>query len=395
MTNKPGYEFKNLTKAQQDCLSLIESLGIYELRALARVFGDNSPTILKRNDHIKIVMDKIISGEDLKPIPLRQGRPYKELSNIEGILAGLSQITGKDYVSVTNSPRNLHTGKKIVTFNQVEDEVVKQKLFPIEVRGVLFDRNETEFFLTNEDNGKTVLVKKDENSQLKPYDYITGTAIVMNSNKEYLVDSIKTVNFKPYKNYVDSSNPYEQSVPTETLKLGNKEFVLGSRYIVENCKFSDGDEKLKQLLKTLNENKIATIAFIPNVLFENFASIKKIGFNNVFISRYDDRPFTINETLNTFIENVKRLQEQGLKLALFVEDITTIANAVDYANKNNTKALMGHTETTVELIKQLMMLAKSGGKDKNTTIFTTADQADLFDQLFVSSVYKISKKIAL
>ena len=77
----PVYDYKNLTKQQQDCLGVIESLGIYELRALARVFGDNSPTTLKRNDHIKIVMDKIISGEDLKPIPLRQGRPYLLVSS--------------------------------------------------------------------------------------------------------------------------------------------------------------------------------------------------------------------------------------------------------------------------------------------------------------------------
>ena len=63
MAKKPGYSFENLTKEQQSCLSLIESLGIYELRALARVFGDNSPTTLKRDDHIKIVMNKIISKE--------------------------------------------------------------------------------------------------------------------------------------------------------------------------------------------------------------------------------------------------------------------------------------------------------------------------------------------
>ena len=126
MAKENAYEFNNLTKAQQDCLSLIESLGIYELRALARVFGDNSPTTLKRNDHISIVMNKIISGEDLKPIPLRQGRPYKELSNIEGILAELSQITGKDYSLKSSQQRGTNRLQKVVTFRQLEDDVVKQ-----------------------------------------------------------------------------------------------------------------------------------------------------------------------------------------------------------------------------------------------------------------------------
>ena len=80
MTKKSGYNFNNLTKTQQNCLSLIESLGIYELRALARIFGGNSPTTMKRNDHIQTIMEKIISGDDIRPIPLRQGRPYKEES---------------------------------------------------------------------------------------------------------------------------------------------------------------------------------------------------------------------------------------------------------------------------------------------------------------------------
>ena len=86
MTKAPSFDKKCLNETQQQCLDVIESLGIYELRALARVFGDSSPTTLKRADHIKIIMEKIISGEKLRPIPLRQGRPFKELSNIEGIL---------------------------------------------------------------------------------------------------------------------------------------------------------------------------------------------------------------------------------------------------------------------------------------------------------------------
>ena len=30
MSKKPNYEYKDLTKSQQDCLSVIEGLGIYE-----------------------------------------------------------------------------------------------------------------------------------------------------------------------------------------------------------------------------------------------------------------------------------------------------------------------------------------------------------------------------
>ena len=72
--------FEGLTPPQQKCLTVIQSVGIYELRALARVFGESSPTTLRRNEQIEYIMNVIISGKDLKPIPLRQGRPYKELT---------------------------------------------------------------------------------------------------------------------------------------------------------------------------------------------------------------------------------------------------------------------------------------------------------------------------
>lgn len=398
MAKQNAYEFNNLTKAQQDCLSLIESLGIYELRALARVFGDNSPTTLKRNDHISIVMNKIISGEDLKPIPLRQGRPYKELSNIEGILAELSQITGKDYSLKSNQQRGTNRLQKVVTFRQMEDDVIKKKLFPIKVKGILCERNEKEFFFYNQHNSEKkgfVLVKKNMDTRLKPYDYVVGTAVIMNEEKDYILDSIEYLNFQNYQNYQDITNEYEQTVPTQKLVFENNEIVLGSRYMLKQGKFIDNIDKFKNLLKKLNENKIITLGIIPNVMFEDQEAIKSLGFNNMFILNYNDRPLSAYETMLMVIEHIKRLQQQGLRVALFVQDITTLANDIDFAFKTNTKVLMGHTENAVDIIKQLMILAKAGGEHKHTTIFTTLDESDMFDQMYVSAVYKVSKKIEL
>ncbi len=394
MAKKTAYEFKNLTKSQQDCLSLIETLGIYELRALARVFGDNSPTTLKRDDHINIVMNKIISGEDLKPIPLRQGRPYKELSNIEGILAELSHITGKDYSLAANQQKNISSVPKFVTFKQVEDEVFQKKLYPIEARGVLYERNEKEFVFLNQDNHKNVLVKKDLDTRLKPYDYVVGTAVIMNEDKEYMLDEIKYINFQPVKSYKETINKYgDPAQPSKKIKLDGKEILLGSRYLIEESKFTDNIEKTKKMLKELKAQNIITLGLIPNVMQEDLLTMQQLGFSNLFIMKYDERPFESYEILRVFVEYVNRLQDMGFSLAIFVQDLTTLANAVDFAYKNNVKAFMGHTEIAVESIKQLMLLAKNGGENKTTTLFTTLDEADMFDQMYVSSVYKVSKKL--
>lgn len=394
MSNKNTYQFNNLTKAQQDCLALIDTLGIYELRALARVFGDNSPTTLKRNDHISIIMNKIIAGDDLKPIPLRQGRPYKELSNIEGILAELSQITGKEYSLNAVSTRSA-SSPKTVTFRQMEENIIKQKLNPVEIKGVLWDRNDKEFYIHTPDD-KLVLVRKDVDSRLKVYDYVVGTAIMMNNNNEYILDSISSINYQDAKSYTDNFEPYAKDIiPTQKLDFEGKQILLGSRYVVKISNFIEDLDKTKNLVKCLKNQGIITVGIIPNVMPEQELTVQEIGFDKVFSISYNRKAALVNEIFSLFMHHIDRLQQLGKNIAIFVEDVVTLTNAIDYTFKNNPKSLMGHTEIAVETVKKLMMLAKASADGKSTTLFVTFDQPDMFDQMYISSVYKVSKKIDL
>lgn len=394
MSNKNTYQFDNLTKAQQDCLALIDTLGIYELRALARVFGDNSPTTLKRNDHISIIMNKIIAGDDLKPIPLRQGRPYKELSNIEGILAELSQITGKEYSLNAVSTRSA-SSPKTVTFRQMEENIIKQKLNPVEIKGVLWDRNDKEFYIHTPDD-KLVLVRKDVDSRLKVYDYVVGTAIMMNNNNEYILDSISSINYQDAKSYTDNFEPYAKDIiPTQKLDFEGKQILLGSRYAVKISNFIEDLDKTKNLVKCLKNQGIITVGIIPNVMPEQELTVQEIGFDKVFSISYNRKAALVNEIFSLFMHHIDRLQQLGKNIAIFVEDVVTLTNAIDYTFKNNPKSLMGHTEIAVETVKKLMMLAKASADGKSTTLFVTFDQPDMFDQMYISSVYKVSKKIDL
>ncbi len=391
--SKPTYEYKNLTKEEQSCLSLIESLGIYELRALARVFGDASPTTIKRNDHITIVMDKIISGEELKPIPMRQGRPYKELSNIEGILAQLSQITGRDYTLKTIQQSTVSAKPKAVSFKQVEKEILQKKLCPIECQGIIKENDDKNLYFINQNNGKQILVPKNLDERLQKGDFVSGTAVIMNAEKQYTLDQIKKINYEPAANYKVTNGEYVLDVPT--VKLADTDIILGGRYVINQEKFTNNAQKIENLLKKLKKDGIITLACIPNVMYEDFIELQSLGFNNTFLIKYDNKPFEMYEIVNTFIEHITHLQELGKNIAIFVQDFSTLANGIDFAFKNNTKALMGHTEMAVETIKNLVRLAKAGQMHKHTTLFTTFDNSDMFDQTYVSCVYKVSKKIEL
>lgn len=388
MPKRTSYE--NLTKIQEACLNRIDTLGIYELRALARVFGDTSPTTSKRDDHIHIIMDKIISGEDLKPIPLRQGRPYKELCNIDGILQELSQITGKDYTFKNNSVKATKSPAKTVTFKQVEEEIVARHLDPIEVCGIIFEKNENELFLFNDKTGDPILVKRESHPKIDVYDYITGSAVIMNTDKQYILNKIDTINFKPISQYSTDFANDDIIVPNKMINLNSSELLLGTRYLVNHAKFVDFANDLKNNVKILQNEGVKCIALVPNVFAEDRALINSIGFDNTFLISYDESIQRFAETINIFINHIKRLQEIGVRTAIFVQDIVTIANSIDINYKLNPKEILNHTEEATQSIKEIVTLAKAC-KTFETTLFITYDKIDNDDPLYMTYVYKVCK----
>lgn len=387
--SKQQITYDGLTSAQQKSLNLIQSVGIYELRALARVFGEPSPTTLRRNEQIKYIMDVIISGKDLKPIPLRQGRPYKELSNIEPILEELSEITGKDYTLKKNQEKTARTYGKVFTFKQVEQKTVEQKLFPIKVKGVVLTNPDKSLYLLN-DNNLPVLVKNFD--KVNEFDYIAGSAVIMNESHEYILDNIETINFVDYKDYAPKGVEFTPTLPSSSVKVGKTEIKLGSRYVLNQPKLTEPN--LKTLLSVLKKNRIVTIALASNVLYEDSIALSNMGFDNIFLLKYDDEPKTYDDKMNMFIANIKRLQQVGTNMAIFVQDIVTIAHTLDANYKNSPKTYFNHTEETASTIKEIVMLAKCN-VENTSTLFITNEESDNLDALYSTCINKVSNKIQL
>lgn len=369
------YDKSKLTKEQKQCLSLVESLGIYELRSLSRIFGGNSPTTQKRNDHIKVVMDKIIAKEEIEPFQRKTGRPYKEIDSIAGVLDELSHITGMDYTQKTFK-------QKKITFNQIDEEIFSQNLFPIQVKGIVLSNENNDLYLVNQYNNTLVLIDKKFANSLTPYDFVCGTAVVMNSKKEYILTEIKEVNFK---------NKKTSSV--KNFSYNKKTFPLGSRYRFENMtRFSDSEKSIKNLVEELNSNGIITVAIIPNVVDEEKLSLQLIGFDCLICFDITETAGNIYDTIYNTIEFLKKQKNINKNICFFVEDPVTLANFVDYYYRNGIKCFMNHTEQVANFVREFSKLAKTED-EKTFTIFSTCDAADMNDQLFVSVIYKNYKQI--
>ena len=381
MTKRNEYAFENLNATHKECLSLVESLGIYELRALARVFGGNSPTTLKRSDLIAAVMEKIISGQEIRPLPLRQGRPHKELNNIDGILEELAKITGVDYTMKSGKTQ----AKKQITFNQVEEKIFSQNLFPIKAKGIVLQNDDGSFYFLNQYNNRYVLIKDSLCKNLCEFDFIEGEAVVMNAEKEYILNKITNVNHIAQKDY----NGKAKKVKNGQFAYGSKSYPIGSRYRFENLtKFENNAKDIKKLTESLRNSGVATLAILPNVTDESMMDVQSLGFDNLLAFSMTENAEEIYQNIIYAIEYVRRQMEIGGVVAIFVQDPVTLANLIDYCFKNNAKGFMGHTDNVAELAREISSLITG-----QNTIFSTSDQVDLFDPLFVSLIYKNYKAI--
>lgn len=370
MTKKIGYKFENLTKGQDACLSLVESLGIYELRALARVFGDNTPTKLRREEHIVLIMNKIISGEELRPIPLRQGRPYKELSNIEGILRELSELSGHDY-TILGKQKTAYSTAKPISFKQVEESVLLKKQTPIPAKGFVCGGKSDNLFFYNQNNCTFTLVSDKLSGNLSNLDFVEGQSFVMNDNNEQMLCKIDKIN------YVDI---YGKGKPANV-----DTSLLGRKYRLNFTNFIENSDKIKSLIKKYQSAGIKTIAIVPNVFDEDVATVNSLGFDSALIFKYSDVLDNSASIYLSILDFVRTQQKMGINYAIFVQDPVSIMNNLDFIFSSEQKVFMNHAKSTVSFFKEL-------GTLPNTTIFTTFEQTDLMDLLYVSLIYKAFKQ---
>lgn len=373
---KSQYDETKLTKEQKQCLNLVESLGVFELRALARVFGGNSPTTQKRQDHIKIIMDKIIAKEEINSFSHKIGRPYKEIESISGVLDELSHITGVDYTQKS-------VKQKKITFNQVENEVLSQQLFPIQAKGIVLSNEGNELYFVNQYNNKIILIDKKFASKINKNDFVEGVAVVMNSKNDYLLTEISDVNFSKRK----------KSASFKEFSFKKKNNPLGQRYRFENTsKFVDNEKEIKTLVDNFKKNGVITIAVVPNIAEEETLSLQLIGFDCLVGFNVSQNAGQIYDAILNTLDFSKKMQKDGKSVALFLQDPVTLANYVDYFQRTGIRCFMGHTESVANIVREISKLIKIDG-EKSFTCFSTFDSVDTNDQLFVSIIYKGFKQI--
>ena len=174
----------------------IKSLGIYELRAVARSFGIPSPTTKKREQLIELIIEQLKSGNKTETnLPTKQGRPYKKLLNIDSILNSIKNLDYENQIKTIKSYEDvLEFHQKIPTIDNFSLNIL------VNVKGVVRKSNEV-YFIDQSTSSPIYIDDMTKFRKITEGDFIEGVAIKTNIDDHAYLKSITKINNESTDDY--------------------------------------------------------------------------------------------------------------------------------------------------------------------------------------------------
>ena len=370
-------EFNNAD--MQKKIEIVRSLGIYELRGLARVLGIKSPTTKVREQLIENILVTLVKGKPTEPQMSRKGRPYKKLAHLDNIVS-----------MIANQPTTEVSFETVSEFNQ-EMPVFSYKGEEVaDVSGVLRLGQLSSYFIDLK-NGHHVFVSQDlvKTKHLETGDFIQGTAFKINDNNQYFVKEMFYVNDEAFKDYVYlAEQKIDQVLPSEFMHWDKFKILKGGRNIFVSDEPLYIDNSLKNILSCLESENAVKIFLGLDLCFEDetFVSSKKIiKFSTQYISSADDG---FNRVLD-IINMITRLANQGKNIILFIYDVGLVLSAIDQKFSSTEK----NSLQSRILLKKLISLAEAKRDGSSTTLLATIRKDDAENQVLKNDLIRISVKI--
>lgn len=370
-------EFNNAD--MQKKIEIVRSLGIYELRGLARVLGIKSPTTKVREQLIENILVTLVKGKPTEPQMSRKGRPYKKLAHLDNIVS-----------MIANQPTTEVSFETVSEFNQ-EMPVFSYKGEEVaDVSGVLRLGQLSSYFIDLK-NGHHVFVSQDlvKTKHLETGDFIQGTAFKINDNNQYFVKEMFYVNDEAFKDYVYlKEQKIDQVLPSEFMHWDKFKILKGGRNIFVSDEPLYIDNSLKNILSCLESENAVKIFLGLDLCFEDetFVSSKKIiKFSTQYISSADDG---FNRVLD-IINMITRLANQGKNIILFIYDVGLVLSAIDQKFSSTEK----NSLQSRILLKKLISLAEAKRDGSSTTLLATIRKDDAENQVLKNDLIRISVKI--
>ncbi len=363
----------------QKKIEIVKSLGIYELRGLARVLGIKSPTTKVRETLIENILVTLVKGKPSEPQMSRKGRPFKKLAHLDNIV---SMIANQPVVEV-NYETVSEFNQELPIFSYKGEKLLK-------VSGVLRHGKVSSYFVDLK-KGYHVFVPQDlmNLKKLTTGDFIEGVAFKINDNQQYYIKELTKANGTLFKDYSLMENQdNDQVLPSEFLHWEKFKILKGGRNIFVSDDPLYIDNSLKTILSCMENEDSVNIFLGLNLCFEDemFISSKNIiTFSSQYLSSAEDG---FNRVLDV-INMISRLASQGKNIILIVYDITLILSVIDQKFDVDDKSSI---QSRI-LLKKLISLAEAKRDGSSTTLIATIRKDDTDNQILKNDLIRISVKI--
>ena len=369
---------------------IILSLGVYELRGLARVLGVKSPTTKKREELISLILEIVGNNDELNiPNLAKRGRPFKALSSVQNILDVIS--TGNESEEVLT--QSFSSYEDLIAFNQEMPLITMQSSDIFPCTGVL-RKGKTFGYFVDSSKQRLVYVAKDQVTKygLETGDFVDCAVFEINNGTKCFVKKINKINGVVAEEYNPSSfRDFNQVLPN-AIDIGNKIVSNGGRnvLILKNPLFMN--VYLDNLISNFSDSKVVFLGI--NICYEDKMFVTKnrdiFAFTSDYSSRITDGYDRIIDAIN-FVERMSDLNENVLFL---VHDFAGVLTSLDtYFANDECQSLYGHKEKSIIIAKKLISLAKAKSNGKNVTNIVVCYESDTDNEFIKNELIKISNVI--
>lgn len=357
----------------------INSLGIYELRGLARALGIKSPTTKLRNQLIDEILTALETGEVVEPRLTRKGRPFKQLVHLEDIVSfAKDNNDGFDNIAILN--------QDVPQFTLKPASIEK-------MTGVLKTDKKPAYFIDLKTHNKVFINEQIMQSfNLQNYDLLCVEAYEINENKQFSASKLLSINNVSASRYEAKSQVNLAKVmPSKFLYLEKGEILLGGRNHIITSGPLFMNNTLKELLGCLNSQNAINVFVGLNLCYEDrfyvFGCKNLINFTTDYLSNREVAQEMVEDALNF----VQRMVSMGNNVNVVLYDAATIMTILNQ-NIGEDKSAINVMEEN-QLFKKLFALAGAYENDLCVTIIATCDESDKEEAIIKQDVLKISNNI--
>lgn len=359
--------------------ALIQRLGIFELRGLAREMGIPSPTTKKRDELVSLICDGMKNGAVSDAKLQKRGRPYKKLASLEEIITAVSAPEVKGEVQYDG----------IIRFAQDECPVFSVRGETQRIEGVVrkTDKGVVVYSITTDAKvfvGDVYASEKLENGdlvELTAQDLGDGNYQALSIS---LINGVAATAYQPFE--VDHG---EEIISAAIIPCEGRQIVVGRR----NCCLMQEDLYENNSILDLSIHaklKNSTLILMgTNTSYENQIHFKNLDIKYNFTTPYGTNPLVnLNKTINA-LHLAENCFNRGDNVLLVVTDLGGLLLGLD---ENFEKVAGEHAKETQVIAKKLLSLAGAYKQDKDFTLVLFYNEIDKDDKFLYGDLLRICKK---